>query len=81
MEDEHIRMDKVACFESLELYGVFDNHCGGDAATFIKENLLNLILHEGKVDFWDRGGGVGVGVGVGVGLGVEKALKNYFVKG
>lgn len=70
MEDEHILMDKVPGFQSLAFYGVFDGHCGGDAATFIKENLLNLILREGDVDFWEGGFGVGV----------EKAIKNAFLK-
>ena len=48
--------------------GVFDGHRGNDVATFVKENLLNLILREGDIDFSERGPGI------------EKALKNAFLK-
>lgn len=68
MEDEHICMDKVAGFESWAFYGVFDGRGGGNAAIFLKENLLNFILCEGDVDIWEGG------------VAVEKPIKNAYAK-
>lgn len=74
MEDEHIRVDDILAnrlsgreFESwkpMAFYGVFDGHNGSDAATYLKENLLNFILED--VDFSAQG--------------LQKAVKNAFLK-
>nr|ABK27050.1 unknown [Picea sitchensis] len=74
MEDEHICIDDIARnhlgdpdFESrtpMAFYGVFDGHGGRDAATYIKENLLNFITEYG--DFPNGG--------------LRNAVKNAFLK-
>ncbi|GLJ25324.1 hypothetical protein SUGI_0484780 [Cryptomeria japonica] len=54
MEDEHICIDDLVehlgtvseCPEPGAFYGVFDGHGGGDAAIFIRKNLLNFIVED-----------------------------------
>eukprot|EP00252_Welwitschia_mirabilis_P014243 TRINITY_DN3133_c0_g2_i1.p1 TRINITY_DN3133_c0_g2~~TRINITY_DN3133_c0_g2_i1.p1 ORF type:complete len:382 (-),score=55.08 TRINITY_DN3133_c0_g2_i1:691-1836(-) len=53
MEDEHIRVDDLQEHVASgfkcppgAFYGVFDGHGGGDAALFIRQNLLKFIMED-----------------------------------
>ncbi|KAJ1693680.1 hypothetical protein LUZ63_010378 [Rhynchospora breviuscula] len=54
MEDEHVCIDNLVQHLSAPpsfpapgaFYGVFDGHCGTDAARFVKSNLLKFIIED-----------------------------------
>ncbi|XP_002974967.2 probable protein phosphatase 2C 27 [Selaginella moellendorffii] len=48
MEDAHVRVDDLRPMGDAPgaFYGVFDGHCGKDAALFVREHLLGYILRD-----------------------------------
>lgn len=80
MEDEHICVDDLSkhlglLLEGLQpnaFYGVFDGHCGADAAIFVRNNLLRLVFED--TDFLQM-----VRKDGDLFIAAEKAVKNAFL--